>query len=249
MKRFTHSQVAATVFVLGWALCPMVFAVERGKQEGKREVRETLTSLVGVEQADSLLDQLGQMDLGNLTWSSRNVFVLERPDGTYVFDGLTRAANGNISGHVTVYDGRLEEVADYRIGHIVISDRNRIDFSTSVTTPDANWIEHGAIIGVQDAPGIVLTSVSVNGDDSRLAVADLRGLDVSDQQTVYAASSIVTAPFSSSLPSLPMLGTQGGVASTTACLVTACVVTIGVMVIAVVIICWFIVPGLGGSCW
>lgn len=241
MKRFTCSQVVATVFVLGWATCPMVFAAERGKQEGKRVAREVVSRLVGAEQADSLVGQLGQMNLGTLVSNGRSgVLVLERPDGTYVFDNLARDTEGSMSGHVTVYDG-TEKIADYDIDQIVIPDKNRIDFSVSVSTPDANWTEHGILVGIQSEPGTALASISEDDGDSQLLLVNFNGLDAAEPPAASSSPLIVT-PFSLSPE-------QGGVASTTACLITACVGTVAVVAVVVVIICWFIVPGLGGSCW
>lgn len=241
MKRFTCSQVVATVFVLGWATCPMVFAVERGKQEGQRVVREVVSRLVGAEQADSLIGQLGQMNFGPLVSNGGDsVLVLEWPDGTYEFDNLARDAEGNMSGHVTVYDG-TEKIADYDIGNIAIPDSNRIDFSVAVSTPDGNWTERGTLVGVQSEPGMALASMSEDDGDSQLLLVNFSGLDTSNPQ-VASSSPLVVSSF-------PTSSETGGVASGTACLITACVGTILVVAIVVAIICWFVVPGLGGSCW
>lgn len=231
MKRFTCSQVVATVFALGWATCPMVFAAERGKQEGKRVAREIVSRLVEVEQADSLLDQITAMNIGN--YIVGDVISLERPEGTYIFDQVIRNAVGGVSGIVTEYNLDGERVADYNIANVAIPDDNRINFSISVSTPNMDWVEDGALVGLQSDPGKAVALVSVDGGDSRLSLVDFSGLAVSGSQAV-APSLITVTQFPDS---------QGGVAAIGVVVVVVCVLFIAVTCL---IFGWW---GCDGSFW
>ncbi|MBI4136121.1 MAG: hypothetical protein HY481_01010 [Candidatus Vogelbacteria bacterium] len=232
MKRLTCSQVVATVFTLVWAACPMAFAAERGKQEGKRVAREIVSRLVGVERVDSLVDQLRAMNVGTLRPSARfsNVSTLVRPEGTYVFDNLARDVNGNMSGHVAVYDG-AEKIADYDISNIAVPDGNKISFSASVSTQDTTWTEDGVVTGVQGDPGMAVASISVDGADSQLSLVNFSGLNLPDSPVASASGPITVM-------SSPSSSEQSGVASSEVCLVIAACGTIVVVAVVVVIICY-----------
>jgi|CXWL01.1.fsa_nt_gi hypothetical protein len=210
--RLTRSQVAATVFALGWATCPMGFAIERGKQEGKRIVRETVSRAVGVEQADSLLRQIHGMDFGavSATASAGDVITLERPEGSYVFSQMAADSDNNISGHVAMFDPGGQETGEVIINRIAVLDENRIDFdissSTSAATAAAsvNWSGAGSIVGLSGgAQGLGMAFVAVDGEDTRPMLLNYGSLDLSGRQAS-------TLPLVSSLTA----SSTGGVAST-----------------------------------
>lgn len=238
MKRLTCSQVVATVFALGWAACPMVFAAERGKQVVRQEVTDKLARVYGRPLADSLVGQLRAMHIGHSAVDgSTTMFQLS--GSTYVFAQMAPNAIGGTSGIVTEYNSDGERVADYNIANVATPDDNRINFSISASTPDMNWVEDGALVGIPGDPGNAVALISVDGGDSRLSLVNFNGLAVSDSQ--IAAPSLLTImqfPTSDS--------TQGGVAGVgEICLVTAC----AIVVVAVVVTVFCLVVSMLGSLW
>jgi len=238
-KKCAYSRMVATVFVLGWAACPMAFAAERGKQEGKRVVREVLTRAVGVEQADSLLDQLRAMNIGSFS-KVGNTAVLGLSGITLVFDQMARNMNGGISGFVAVYDSTGVKVADYDVSNVASPDPNRFDYSIAASTSEGDWVEEGVLVGVQGNPGNALALRSVDGGDSHASLVNFSGFDTSDSQVAVAPSVTVTQ----------FPDSQGGVAITGAevCLVTGCAV---VVVAVIVVLACLLISALGSlwSCW
>lgn len=215
MKRLTCSQVVATVFALGWTSCPMLFAIERGKQEGKRVAREVLTRAVGAVRADSLLGQFGNMDIGKLSTSVvftatatvSKVFTLERPEGTYVFSNML-VVNNNVSGNVAMLDPTGQKVIDIAVSQVAFINDNTINFDiASLPTADAPAVTAvGSMTGIQSDPGTAMISVSANGSDTVLLQADFGSAAA---QAVASAGSV--SPITvTSFPALQQ--GQGGVA-------------------------------------
>lgn len=215
MKRLTCSQVVATVFVLVWTTCPMAFAVERGKQEGKRVAGEVVPRAVDVVQTDSLFGQFGNMNIGTISVSDSNAatasqtFTLVRPEGTFVFSNVT-VVNNNMSGHLVMFDPAGQKVAEVDILRVAFTDDNRLDFSTvTLPTADAPAVSVvGSMVGITSTPGAALLSASADGGDSVLFTADFGG--TSSQAT--ASAGLVSPIILASFPALPE--GQGGVAST-----------------------------------
>ncbi|MFH1108339.1 MAG: hypothetical protein V1790_03955 [Planctomycetota bacterium] len=210
--RLTCSQVIAMVFALSWATCPMVFAVERGKQESKRVAREIVSRVVGVQQAESLLSQMHGMDLGTVlipATAGSDAMTLVRPEGTYVFNNMARDVSGNLSGAVTVYDATGAVVAEVSISRITVLDDNRIDFDISATMSNAtasastSWAGVGSIVGINNGTkGLGMALVAPNGEDTKPMLMNYGALAASGTP----ASSL---PFLTALVSSPV----GGVAS------------------------------------
>jgi hypothetical protein len=204
--RLTCSQVIATVFALGWATCPMVFAAERGKQEGRRVTREIVSRVVGVEQAESLLSQMRSMNLGTLTiptTTASDAMTLVRPEGTYVFNNLARDENGSISGAVTVYDANGAAIAEVNIARVALLDDNRIDFDISVSAPDATASEStsagwsGSIAGLNNGTkGLGMAFIAPNGEESRAMLMNYGSLAVSGtpDSSLPLFSAIMSSP-------------------------------------------------------
>ncbi len=255
MKRLTYSQMVATVFVLGWATCPMVFAAERGKQEGKREARrvirevvapiEGVTPVVVTERVGSLLDQMRGLDLGRKT-ALGETMVLERPEGIYVFNNLARDEAGNLSGLVAVYDANGAPIGEVNILRVAVLDDNRIDFAISVSAVAAatgaapDWSGVGSIAGLNDGTrGVGLAFVSANDEDTRPLLVNYGQLAVSGTPES-------PLPLFSSLVSLPVGGVathndelterescEGGSVASVLGWVALCVAVVIVVVVAV----------------
>jgi len=81
----------------------MAFAVQRGKQIAKKVVRETVSRFVSAERADSLLNQMKGLDIGDIVSDGESIIV-ERPEGTFVYEHAARDENSNLSGVISVYD-------------------------------------------------------------------------------------------------------------------------------------------------
>ncbi len=245
LGKLTCVRTVATVFVLGCMTCPMAFAVERGKQEGKRVAREILSRAVGIEQADSLLSQLGRMNLGTIISSNTasNVLTLERPDGTYVFDNLARDANGGLSGTVTFYNPNGDKTGEIDISHVMIVDDNRIDFSVTVSTPNEQQTVNGTIVGM--APGQAIVVTSADGEGTRPSLVSFETPTVVGSSTTSASPVVITATAMTAVDSDPGGIASGGWWEWTLCAVgfTTCAVVIVVVVAFVAVTClafgWF----------
>ena len=216
MKRLTCSQVVASVFVLGWAVCPMAFALERGKQEGKRATREIASRVVGAEGADSLVDQIGAMQIGRFVTVGNvdGAVSVELNGATYVFNQIASDADGfsSLVEEYRVKDSLTDSVEQRKTGefdftNITATDDNTIEFSVVATTRGLNWVEHGALFGVPSEPGMAVASVSVNGGDPRLSLVDFGGFATVDSAV---SAPTLALPIVTSFAGQP--SSQGGAA-------------------------------------
>ncbi len=234
MKRFTCSQVIATVFVLGWGTCPLTFALERGKQISKREVARL------VRTSPPLLNQLKAMNVGEVTIDD-DAITLERPEATYVFDLKTLTfEDGVMGGLVSIHDNWSgEKVGEVNIAKVSAPDGNRIDFSVTMSTPNEpneQRTENGAIIGT--APGQAMVISSVNGENARPSLVNFETPAVVGSETMSVSPVVITT-------TAMTVADSGGVASvvgwwewlTCAVGFTTCVTVIVVVVAFVAVTC------------
>jgi len=185
----------------------MVFAAERGKQVARQVVTETLTRIYGATVMDSLMDQIGAMDIGNyITSTVSQPISLERPEGTYVFEQFMRNPSGGASGLVTMYNPAGEKIGEVNVAKVMVSDDNRIDYSIAVSVPDKNWTEDAVLSGIKGDPGKAVALVSVDGQDTTASLVDFSGV-------LACGSAAPGLPLVTSTPLGSSLSSQGGVAS------------------------------------
>jgi hypothetical protein len=212
---------------------------------GMRAVSERLERLYGATLADSLVDQIRAMDMGNHVVTGDTV-SLERPEGTYVFDHVVHNANGGLSGLVTMYDPSGVKIAEIDIANVsTLLDDNRIDFSASVTTPDQNWTADGVLVGIQSDPGNAVALISMDGEDTRPSLVDFSGLAVSDSTQTVLPLLTITALGSSyssqggAAHDCPTAAGIGGVA-TEPCTIAVVVVVVVVAIALCIVLCWLL---------
>lgn len=150
----------ATAFALVWATCPMLFAIEKGKQIAKREMARLVRTM-----SPPLLDRLAAMNVGEITMSN-DFITLKRPEATYVFDlGTLAFESGVASGLVAIHNNwNGEKVGEINISKVSAPDNNRIDFSATMSTLNEQRTESGTLIGLGQDRAVAMTSV--NGEDT-----------------------------------------------------------------------------------
>jgi len=175
----------AMACVLVWAICPTVFALERGKQIVKREVARL------VRTSPSLLNQLRAMNVGEVTMDD-DVITVTRPEATFVFhlDQFSALAEGGASGRVTIYGNQSGEEAEAIISVKAIDD-NRIDFSTAISMADGQRTETGTIIGI--SPDRAIAIASVNGGDTISSLINFEQATVTSSDVPALPVTITTA--------------------------------------------------------
>ncbi len=227
LRNLTCAQTIATVFAFFWALCPVVFAAERGKQRGLRIVEATLVGLYGAEIADSLMDQIRSIPIGSSS-VARGTVTLELWGLTYTFDQMVRNADGGVSGLVVSYDPSGEKTGEFNIKNVSVTDDNRLDFSLVASEDGENSTEVGTIVGVKGDPGKAVALISTDGGDTVTSLVDFSGLTASTSSAaaVSADSLVTVTPFPGSQFS------DGGVASVVGCCI---LIVIGV---ALIILIW-----------
>jgi len=210
MGRLTCSQVIATVLTLGWATCPMVFAVERGRQEGKHVAREVVSRVVGTERADSLLAQIEGMQIGRFVTignTASSTVSFELSGATYVFTRIASDVNGRLSSFVEQYDLNGTKTGEFDFTNIAATDDNRLEFSVVASMQAASSTVDGALVGVPSDPGTAVATTSVDGGASRLSLVNFSG--VAPAVSAAASASTLSLPI---VTPFPTQAGQGGVA-------------------------------------
>jgi len=180
LSKLTALQTIATVFVFSWSLCPTVFALERGQQAGKQMAREVVSRFVGVEQADSLLEQVKGLDIGGFTTAEDSI-TFERPEGTYVFERMDRDENGNLSGVVSLYDLVGQKINEAVISRVAVVDNNRIDYEIAGSTSEKPWSESGTLVGVKGVKGLGVAVTASHDGATRPVLVNYGTLAVSGE--------------------------------------------------------------------
>jgi len=212
-SNLTCAQTVATVFVFFYLLCPFAFAIERGKQEGKRVTREIVSRVVGAERADSLLAQIEAMridrfmTIGN---TASGAVSFEAPGFTYVLKWIASDADGRLSSLIDVYDSNGEKTGELEFLDIVVADDNQLNFSVGVSTATESLTVAGALVGVQNDPGTAVATINVDGGDSNLALVDFSAVVPADSLATASVATL-SLPVVTSLPGTD--SSDGGVAS------------------------------------
>ena len=114
------SHVVATVLCLFTMATPMTFALQRGRQIAKEEVRRIL--------GGPLLQQITGMDVGEIEVNGDSITVT-RSDGTCVFENISRLRSGDASVSASIFDADNNWVKTITFNRgIRVVDDNRIDF-------------------------------------------------------------------------------------------------------------------------
>lgn len=215
IKRMNCRWIMGTVMGLTVAVFPVNFALAQGKQLARQAVKRAV-DLAARGITGPLLDQINEMDIGDIELNRDGSITLTRPEGTYVFDNLVRHKSGEVSGTVSVFDpsGFLDQKLIFNKG-INVVDRNRVDFEATV--------DHGAGVTqmvsgsltaftTKSGEGIVTLNTGAVDELSEPYLVDFSGLSNSSLQTASA-----TAPVT--IQSMDDNGSVGGVASVLGCAV------------------------------
>lgn len=213
----------------------MALALERGRLTAVEHVKQQLAA------GGSLLRQLGGIDVAYEVRRDGTITVT-RPEGTYVFQNVTRHQSGKVSARVSVFDVNdiLVDTIVFNRGLEVVND-NQINYRSVVVSPDGRIrTENGSIVGLRDQAGEAIAFVdhgdgetapvavhfgstgvdSTDGSHDRLIT--ITGMDTSDTQGSVATHDSCEKP----------PGEDGMVAT-----VAGCAVVIVVVVLFVVVTC------------
>lgn len=229
LRRQSLVNSVAMVFALGWAACPMAFALERSKQTAiDRSVRD-----YPVDNEQSLFGKIKELPVAINTVASNSATV-ERPEGTYWVENL-QIVDGVVNATVAVYDNDGMLTGTYDVLSLTVTDENRIDYQVAVQSADDNWVETGSMVGISTSEHKALHLVSIDGQETNVNLLDYSGL----------AAEATTASDSCPVTTTPNPGGGGGVGSASvgvasACAILAATVVIVIVVIACYIFCWML---------
>ncbi|MEK7209230.1 MAG: hypothetical protein AAB677_03150 [Patescibacteria group bacterium] len=188
-------RILATAFMLTWATCPMVFALENGKLTAKEEVERAM--LVKYP----LLGQITAMNIGDIMMDSRTITVT-RPEATYVFDldQFFVAADGAAGGALTVYDNHTGEVGEVFVSRVAMVGDNQIDFAVTIADSTGQQAtEVGSIVGLTQNRALVTTSV--DGFDANLSLVSFAADSSAPDAPVVITTTALTTSDSGSAAS------------------------------------------------